>query len=103
MGYLTPIDPHVHMRGKEYATIPYAEWAIRDADSVGLSAILEQPNPQPWLISDRTIMERDRQMTDLYNKLYEEGSVSGVPHYGAHIGMTTDFEQAVLTPARCRP
>lgn len=92
--FLTPIDPHVHMRGLEYGT-PYAQWAIEDADSVGLAAILEQPNPKPWLVDSRALMARKRQITDIYESLWRDEAVAGLPEYRAHIGMTTDYEQAV--------
>lgn len=92
--YLTPVDPHVHMRGLEYPTA-YAEWAIRDAADVGLAAMLEQPNPQPWLVDDKTLTERKNLILSISDGLWNDQLISGQVHYGAHIGLTTDYEQAV--------
>ena len=46
MKYVSPIDPHVHLRGDEYTT-NFLEMGFDDARVVGLVAMIEQPNPQP--------------------------------------------------------
>lgn len=81
--YLAPIDPHVHLRGEEYSDINFMRLGFRDARRVGLSGIIEQPNPRPQLIDEKTIYERgkqaDRYGEDIIHRVY--------------IGLTNDLSQ----------
>ncbi len=95
MEYVTPIDPHVHLRGQEYPDHPFMKWAIEDADKVGLACMLEQPNPKPWLTTSTTILERYEAFGKLCVSMYEEAEISGTIDHNCHVGLTTDFEQAV--------
>lgn len=58
--YTNPIDGHVHLRGKEYADRrpSFAELAFRDARAVGLAGLVEEPNPDPYLIDEKSIEDR---------------------------------------------
>jgi dihydroorotase len=60
ISYISPIDPHVHLRGLEYAHISpsYASLAFLAARAVGLQAIIEQPNPDPLLVNEVTVNAR---------------------------------------------
>lgn len=76
------IDPHVHLRGKEY-TRDYMEMGFRHAKAVGLQAVGEMPNPDPQLTSDNRV----------YVRLGEaELKKKNVEHF-IHIGLTNDEEQ----------
>ena len=81
--YLMPIDPHVHLRGEEYPNHNFLEPGFRDAQNVGLAAILEQPNPTPWLITEETIKTRKEKVQRVRGKIY----------HGIHIGLTNDLAQ----------
>jgi dihydroorotase-like cyclic amidohydrolase len=59
MKFVSPIDPHVHLRGEEY-DIPYAKYAFDDARACGLRALYEMPNPKPWLTDENTVKDRLR-------------------------------------------
>lgn len=80
--YLSPIDPHVHLRWREYPD-NFLELGFKDAVAVGLSALLEQPNTTPQLITEETIKERIKQ-AEKHKKEIE---------HRIHIGITNDFEQ----------
>lgn len=80
--YISPIDSHVHLRGEEYSQ-NYLGLGFSDARQVGLQAILEQPNPTPWLTTEVAIKSR-LSRAELY-----KGNV----HHRIHIGMTNDLEQ----------
>ena len=76
--YLSPIDPHVHLRGEEYPDSPFLEWGFQDAKEAGLIGLIEQPNPKPWLTSKDII---ERRLITSYK------STEGIVHR-AHIGLT---------------
>ncbi|KKN96829.1 hypothetical protein LCGC14_0164730 [marine sediment metagenome] len=95
MEYVTPIDPHVHLRGLEYPDHSFMQWAIEDADAAGVAYLLEQPNPKPWLVKGHIIAERRVKFYKLSRHLYDEGTISGDVSHKCHIGLTTDYEQAV--------
>ena len=80
--YLAPIDPHVHLRGEEYPNHNFFGLGFRNAQSVGLAAVLEQPNPKPWLIDSKTISER-----------LIRAKLDTKIRYGIHIGLTNDLNQ----------
>jgi dihydroorotase len=81
MKFIGPIDPHVHLRGEEYAEMPYFEWGFNDAYACGLCALLEMPNPKPWLTTveaiDRRLNRPDKP------RIY----------HGIHVGLTNDLNQ----------
>lgn len=81
--YLMPIDPHVHLRGEEYPDHNFLKLGFRDAQNVGLAAVLEQPNPTPWLTNLNTIKERIKQAEDYRGAVY----------HGIHTGLTNNPEQ----------
>ena len=81
--YVSPIDPHVHLRGIEYTT-NFLRLGFRDAQAVGLAALIEQPNPQPWLTSAEIIQQR----------LESSKTFRGPVIHRAHIGITNDYAQA---------
>ena len=83
MKYTRPIDPHVHLRGTEYPENPYLRYGFEDAKAVGLIAMLEQPNPQPWLTTSEVIEKR----------LIEAKPVIGDIYHGIHIGLTNNIDQ----------
>ena len=83
VAYCSPILPHVHLRGKEYPNHNYLERGFHDAKKIGALAILEQPNPEPQLTSEKVIKERLRQ-SEPYRK--------GIYH-GIHIGLTNNLSQ----------
>jgi dihydroorotase len=88
MKYVRPIDPHVHLRGTEYPENPYLKYAFEDANAVGLIAMLEQPNPQPWLTTPEIIEKR---LLDA--RLIKDNYYSKHIHHGIHIGLTNDINQ----------
>lgn len=98
MRYLSPIDPHVHLRGTEYSTAPAENFtvkAIEDAKAVGLRAILEMPNPVPWLTDIGGCALRK---VDIYNLKHAMGADD--IYHGINIGMTNDLKLCEETLAR---
>lgn len=92
--YISPIDPHVHLRGDEYAT-NYAKYGIIDSYLVGLAAIMEQPNPVPQLINRGEIKRRVTKIIDdilCVDCSHDKRRGSVLRHY-CHIGLTNDLEQ----------
>jgi len=81
--YISPIDPHVHLRGKEYSKHKFLEFGFKDAQQVGLAAVLEQPNPEPWLTDLRRIKRR----------LQRAEQYKGDIEHRIHIGITNDLLQ----------
>ncbi len=81
--YLMPIDPHVHLRGKEYLNHNFLKLGSRDAKEVGLAAVLEQPNPTPWLINQETIQKRLDEASYYFSDI----------KHSIHIGLTNDLGQ----------
>ncbi|GEM_PF-2688678 len=86
--YWSPIDMHVHLRGLEYPSHEFALWAFQDAKAVGLRAVIEQPNPDPQLISLGLIKARRA----LIEKIRKEAGAEKIS-YKAYIGMTNDEQQ----------
>lgn len=84
--YLSPIDPHVHLRGLEYET-DYAKMAFEDARSVGLCAMAEMPNPNPQLTTWPILRDRFHNMSN-----HEYGGDYRVKHF-INIGLTNDLKQ----------
>jgi len=80
--YTSPIDPHVHLRWKEYEQ-PFAQWAFEDARAVGLRAMIEQPNTDPFLTSDKNISDRMEVIDGLRDDII----------HGIHAGFTPDLKQ----------
>lgn len=80
--YTSPIDPHVHLRRKGYKK-NYLELGFRDAKTVGLGGILEQPNTEPGLTNEEEVVKRVEEI-DKY-----KGNI----HYGMHIGLTKNLNQ----------
>jgi dihydroorotase len=85
MKYLRPIDPHVHLRGDEYS-FPWIGVALEDAKAVGLSVMLEMPNPTPWLTTAGAIHRRLRSVAFMHDK-------TDYPILGINIGLTNDISQ----------
>lgn len=85
ISYIRPIDPHVHLRGTEYPNHNFLDLGFRDAQNVGLAAMLEQPNPTPWLTNTEAIEKRLFQAS-IYTYPFD------IIH-GIHIGLTNNLEQ----------
>lgn len=88
--YISPIDSHVHLRGREYENFSYdgmnfMELSFRDAKAVGLKAMIEMPNTTPNLIDEETIEARLKQAEE-YSK------ETGIYH-GLFAGTTTNMDQ----------
>ncbi len=81
--YVSPIDPHVHLRWREYAEKDFLRIGLSDAGFVGLAAVIEQPNTDPPLVSIETVKER-RELVD---------KCSACVRYSNHIGLTAVPEQ----------
>ncbi len=87
MKYLKPVDPHVHLRGEEYAGQDYAFKAFQDGMAVGLRFMYEMPNCKPFLIDQATLDERFEK-----TGWPIEDTEPPIGH-GMHIGLTNDAEQ----------
>ncbi len=87
MKYLSPLDPHVHLRGLEYQE-PFLDMALEDAEAVGLCALLEQPNPVPQLTSLVEIINRNRSFYEHKTGKYSKNVFPRL--HGCHAGMTND-------------
>ena len=83
MKYLSIIDPHTHLRGGEYETYHFLKQALRDAEKVGICAILEMPNPTPHLTSWKTIAPRIKECDKYRGNIF----------HGIHIGLTGNGKQ----------
>ncbi|MDP3882155.1 MAG: hypothetical protein Q8Q31_04745 [Nanoarchaeota archaeon] len=81
--YKNIIDPHVHLRGKEYSQYPFLQLGFRDAIAVGIAAVGEQPNPNPSLTNVDAVKAR----------LEESKPYRGKIFHWIHIGMTNDLQQ----------
>lgn len=81
MRFLSCIDPHVHLRGEEYKT-NFLEMAMYDAKKVGLLAVMEMPNPVPWLTTLESIENRMARVND-------ESNVN----HRVNPGLTNDHDQ----------
>ena len=81
--YLSPIDPHVHLRWNEYPNHDFMQWGFDDARAVGLRAVIEQPNTEPALTTFETISERIK-LVDRFRR--------NVVH-AIHIGLTPNLHQ----------
>ncbi len=83
--YVSPIDPHVHLRGNEYAfqDPSFANLAFRDAQAVGLAALIEQPNTSPPLTNKETIQRRFKEIDEIRGN---------TDHY-IHVALTPNPEQ----------
>ena len=77
------IDPHVHLRGEEYQGQEFLRKGFRDAKVVGIQALLEMPNPDPQLTSEKICNDRIG-----YVDLIRDGI-----YHGINIGLTDDIEQ----------
>jgi dihydroorotase len=84
MEYLTPIDPHVHLRWNEHA-VPYIDYAYQDAQAIGMAAMYEMPNTNPPLTNPQAIETRAKWREP-------EESRTGV-RAGINVGLTNDLEQ----------
>lgn len=79
------IDPHVHLRGREYPSHPMMRYGFDDAAAVGIIGLAEQPNPDPQLTSLDTISlrmkeaEGHRQRTNVAHTI--------------HMGLTNNLSQ----------
>lgn len=80
--YLAPIDPHVHLRGEEYAQ-DYFTLAFEQASRVGLCGMFEMPNPLPQLTTVDLVSRRMARARDLHSPV----------RHGVHIGLTEDLAQ----------
>ena len=90
MKYLRPIDPHVHLRGEEYAEHDFLGMAIDDANAVGLKAFIEMPNCTPNLTTMELMQERSIHAA----KRISERDLDGWGlEWGCHVGLTDDAEQ----------
>jgi len=85
--YLSPFDPHVHLRGNEYPNQDFIGLAFRDARVVGLLGMAEMPNPVPQLTSSGVVARR---VVDLLGRSDE----SGVYHF-VNVGLTNSEEQVI--------
>lgn len=85
VAYVRPIDPHVHLRGQEYPK-DFLGQGLSDAVTVGLSALLEMPNPVPQLTTEKIIGDRIQQVDS------KKQSIRGLFH-GINIGLTNDLNQ----------
>jgi len=90
LDYLSPIDPHVHLRWMEYADMDpsFMKLIFKEARAVGLRALIEQPNTTPTLIDGRVIEKRIR----LVDKFREENGYQDIDHF-IHAAITPDAEQ----------
>ncbi|MBI2043243.1 hypothetical protein HYT25_02545 [Candidatus Pacearchaeota archaeon] len=77
--YISPIDTHVHFRWKEYEKFQYngmnfMQLGFRDARAVGLSGVIEMPNPVPQLTTITNIADRialaDKYKGEIYHGIY---------------------------------
>lgn len=84
--YLSPIDPHVHLRGTEYEA-NYAKLAFEDARAVGLCAMSEMPNPVPQLVDGQTVINRIHAIGE-----YTSSGPQSVRHL-INIGLTNNLNQ----------
>ena len=80
MKYLRPIDPHVHLRGLEYADHDFLGMAMEDAEAVGLAALMEMPNTSPPITGGATAHIRKCEVINRF-------SDDEIRHY-IHIGLT---------------
>lgn len=87
MKYLKPIDPHVHLRGEEYADYEYPFLAFQDGMAVGLQFIYEMPNCKPFLVDKGTL---DGRFPELGWPMEDTEPPIG---HGMHVGLTNDPEQ----------
>lgn len=83
MKYVKPIDPHVHLRGEEYAGLDYMRHGFEDAKKVGLCAMLEMPNPVPQLTGPEAIDARIEAADVLRGDIF----------HGINAGLTNDLDQ----------
>ena len=83
--YLSPFDPHVHLRGNEYPTQDFIGLAFRDAQAVGLCGMAEMPNPDPQLIDTLPIYQRIQEVDARTECLR--------PDHFIHVGLTNDTHQ----------
>lgn len=83
--YISPINPHAHLRGTEYSQ-PFMEWGIEDAIKVGLCHIIEMPNPTPNLVEKEVIQNRSLEGAKL---------TKGRIGHSIHPGITNDPQQVV--------
>lgn len=81
--YISPIDPHVHLRGTEYLKNNFLKLGFQHARAVGLIAVLEQPNPEPQLIFQERVKSRLLQAEQFRGQIF----------HGIHIGLTNDENQ----------
>lgn len=85
MKYLKPIDPHVHLRGLEYADHDFIGMAMEDAEAVGLAALMEMPNPSPPITDGEKAHIRKCEFLNRF-------SDDEIRHY-IHIGLTDKLLQ----------
>lgn len=85
MRYVSPIDPHVHLRGTEYHE-DYLRMAVEDAKAVGLSAFLEMPNPVPQLTTFDTVTRRCLYVGGVIDEVYPS------LYHAVNVGLTNDLE-----------
>jgi len=90
LSYLSPIDPHIHLRWMEYADMEpsFMELIFKEARAVGLRALIEQPNTSPALIDGKVIGKRMRLVDDFR----EKNGYQDIDHF-IHAAITPDAGQ----------
>ncbi|MEK6890195.1 MAG: hypothetical protein AABW82_01660 [Nanoarchaeota archaeon] len=83
--YVSPIDPHVHLRWEEYPNKNYLKLGFLDARAVGLAALVEQGNTSPALTNEEVIRKRLK-LADQFR-----GNIM----HGVYVVLTPDEDQQV--------
>ena len=87
---LEAVDPHVHLRGKEYKNITFAAYAFIDAVAAGVASLIEMPNPKPPLTDEAGLTQRFADMGGLVNTIRE---LDNYLDCWRHVGITNDPQQ----------
>lgn len=82
---VSPIDGHVHLRWDEYKNVQpsFAQRAFEDAREVGLCALVEEPNTEPFL--------KDR--FSVYRRIDEVDRIKGNIFHGIAVAITPNYDQ----------
>jgi dihydroorotase len=75
MRYLSPIDPHVHLRWGEQPLHPFPAWGLQDAKQAGLAGLIEMPNTIPHLVDATTVQARALYMHEVARQVKYRGNL----------------------------
>lgn len=89
--YTSPIDPHVHLRWREYQK-NFLQIGFNNAQAVGLAAMIEQGNTTPPLTTKKVIYER----------IFLAEKYRGNVEHRVHIVLTPDRNQQISALALAR-